>query len=75
MSSHTSQPQNTFVVRFWWELQEDRHWRGRIEHLQSDTGTTFDEAGQLLAFIQRFVTPLESQTPGDVSSEMEGGSS
>lgn len=75
MSSHTSPPQNTFVVRFWWELQEDSRWRGRIEHLQSGTGTTFDDAGQLLAFIERFVTPLESQAPGEVSSETEEGKS
>lgn len=61
MPGRTEQPQNTFVVRFWWEWQEEgsdrtRGWRGRIEHVQSGEGMTFCETLQLLAFIERFVT-------------------
>lgn len=59
------QPQNTFVIRFWWEWHPEdsdrtRIWRGRIEHVQSGEGMTFREARQLLAFIERFVAPLSS---------------
>ncbi len=61
MPGRTEQPQNTFVVRFWWEWQGEgsekaRSWRGRIEHVQSGERMTFSEARQLLAFIERFVT-------------------
>lgn len=63
MPSHEEQPQNTFVVRFWWEWRgegSDRKmcWRGRIEHVQSGEGATFRETRGLLAFIGRFVAPL-----------------
>lgn len=65
MSERAQQPQNTFVVRFWWERREEGAdhpigWRGRIEHVQSGEGMTFYEARQLLAFIERFVAPLSS---------------
>jgi hypothetical protein len=64
MADHMS-PQNTFVVRFWWEAgsvaaQRLSRWRGRIEHLQSGDALSFLEARQLLGFIERFVN-LESQ--------------
>lgn len=63
MPGHAELPQNTFVVRYWWEWQgegPDRTmgWRGRIEHVQSGEGMTFHEAYQLLAFIERFIKPL-----------------
>ncbi|GAB4504398.1 MAG: hypothetical protein Fur0043_13920 [Anaerolineales bacterium] len=65
MPNHTEQPQNTFVVRFWWKwqgggLDQTRAWRGRIEHVQSGEGMTFHEFDQLLGFIKRFITPLPS---------------
>ena len=58
-------PQNTFIVRFWWEAgsteaQRLNRWRGRIEHLQSGDALSFLEARQLLGFIGRFVN-LESK--------------
>lgn len=63
MPGRVELPQNTFVVRFWWEWQGEGSdqlmgWRGRIEHVQSGEGTTFHEAHQLLAFIERFIKPL-----------------
>lgn len=63
MPGRAEQPQNTFVVRFWWEWQGEgsdktRGWRGRIEHVQSGEGITFREVRQLLAFIERFIKPL-----------------
>lgn len=63
MPHNSEGPQNTFVVRFWWEWQETGadqtlRWRGRIEHLQSGEGATFREAQQMLAFIGRYVRPL-----------------
>lgn len=76
MPSPMEQSQNTFIVRFWWEWQGEGSnrttgWRGRIEHLQSGEGMTFREAGQLLTFIGRFVSPLESHTNSDTSSQVE----
>lgn len=69
MPDHVEPPQNTFVVRFWWEWQRGsadraRGWRGRIEHIQSGEGMTFRNVHELLTFIERFVTPL-SPPPGD----------
>ncbi len=63
MPDHSPPSQHTFVVRFWWEwegedTQRVRGWRGRIEHVQSGEGITFQEMRQLLAFIEGFITPL-----------------
>lgn len=74
MPSHTEQPQNTFVVRFWWEWQgkgpdEAIGWHGRIEHVQSGEGMAFHNTRQLLAFMARFVTSFESQVADHVPSE------
>jgi len=65
----SEQPQNTFVVRFWWEWHEadaeqTPGWRGRIEHVQSGEGMAFRDLHQLLAFIERFVAPLSSPAGG-----------
>lgn len=73
MPGRSEQPQNTFVVRFWWEWQgegsdQTRGWRGRIEHVQSGEGTTFRELNQLLAFIKCFITPLSIPTSDERSS-------
>lgn len=70
MPGHTQQPQNTFVVRFWWEWQAGDSdgtmaWRGRIEHVQSGEGMTFRDSRQLLAFIERFVAPLSTPSSKD----------
>ncbi len=69
MPDHTEQPQNTFVVRFWWEwrgeeAEQTPGWRGRVEHVQSGEGMAFREVSELLAFLQRFIAPLSSP-PGD----------
>lgn len=69
MPDHAESPQNTFVVRFWWEWQrgradQPRGWRGRVEHIQSGEGMAFREVRELLAFIERFVAPLSSP-PGE----------
>lgn len=70
MPQPTEPPQNTFIVRFWWEFgtESTTHWRGRVEHLPGGEKTTFHDAIQLLEFMQRFVTTLQSQTtfqPGE----------
>lgn len=72
MSDHARPPHNTFVIRLWWEWQtEDAHqgmtWRGRIDHVQSGEGLTFRDTRQLLAFIERFITP-SSPPPGHEGS-------
>lgn len=69
MPGHTEAPQNTFIVRFWWEwqgedLDQAMGWRGRIDHVQSGEGMAFREVRELLAFIECFVAPLSSP-PGD----------
>lgn len=82
MSQQIAPPQNTFVVRFWWEwageerptgpahtTDETGRWRGRVEHVQSGQGVAFRDARQLFAFMQRFVQPL--QVP--MSSEPRDG--
>ena len=58
-------PQNTFVIRFWWELPKGepphtRRWRGRIEHLQSGQTLAFDDTKQVLAFISHFLPVMET---------------
>ena len=70
MPGHTGEPQNTFVVRFWWEWQGEgseprRVWRGRVEHVQSGEGMTFRDLRQLLAFMERFVAPWSSLLGGE----------
>jgi hypothetical protein len=70
MPHHEEQPQNTFVIRFWWEWQEEssdrsRGWHGRIEHIQSGEGISFRDRHQLLAFIERFVASLSTQSFGE----------
>lgn len=70
MHDCVDQPQNTFVVRFWreWRTADDTEqmpgWRGRIEHVQSGEGMMFRDLCQLLAFIERYITPVSSP-PGD----------
>lgn len=71
MHDYAEQPQNTFVVRFWrvWRTADDTEqmagWRGRIEHVQSGEGMAFRDLRQLLAFMERFVTPLSSPPDGE----------
>ncbi len=65
-------PQNTFVIRFWWELPKGepphtRRWRGRIEHLQSGETLAFDDTNQILEFINHFLPVLETRVDGDGS--------
>jgi len=60
MPDQTEQPQNTFVVRFWWEWQEEGFeqrmgWRGRVEHVQSGEGASFCNVGEMIAFIAKFI--------------------
>lgn len=62
MPEHSEQPQNTFVVRFWreWPSESGEHetgWRGRIEHVQSGEMMAFCDLRQMLAFVERFITP------------------
>jgi len=64
MPGHAEPPQNTFVVRFWWEWREEgsepgRVWRGRVEHVQSGEGRSFYDVGEMIAFIAQFI-PLKS---------------
>lgn len=77
MPGRAEQPQNTFIVRFWWEdqgegLSRTRGWRGRIEHVQSGEGMTFREAHQLLAFIEQFI-PLISDADTAFQVNMVNG--
>jgi hypothetical protein len=58
-------PQNTFIVRFWWELPKGepphtRRWRGRIEHLQSGEVAAFCDVAQILVFIKNFVPTIDA---------------
>jgi len=67
MSGHTEPPQNTFVVRFWWEWRAEgsepgRAWRGRIEHVQSGGGISFCDVDVMIAFIAQFI-PLSVDKP------------
>ncbi len=84
MCNHISQPQNTFVVRFWWEwadknqttsaanrMDESGRWRGRIEHVQSGERVAFQDTQQLLAFVRRFISSLELKTSSELS-QVEG---
>lgn len=69
MPEHAKRPQNTFVVRFWWEWQSEGCerkvvWRGRIEHVQSGEGRTFRDLRQMLAFIEHFISPWPLRPSG-----------
>jgi hypothetical protein len=67
VSSADSSPHNTFIVRFWWELPaegEARCWRGRIQHVQSGDGLSFQDACTLLTFIESFIPSLQLGTRG-----------
>ncbi|RME06245.1 MAG: hypothetical protein D6803_07020 [Anaerolineae bacterium] len=58
-------PQNTFIVRFWWEATEaseptlppHKHWRGHVEHIQSGNVRHFRHIEDLLGFIEEFLGP------------------
>lgn len=66
------QPQNTFILRFWWEFGEvsqGPRWHGRIEHLQSGEGVSFKEAAQMLSFLQRYVPIQVDLVAGPAPSE------
>lgn len=70
MPHFQEQPQNTFVIRFWWEWKGEgsdrsRGWCGHIEHIQSGEGIFFRDQHQLLAFIERFIAPMTTQSFGD----------
>ncbi len=76
MPDHAEPPQNTFVVRFWWEWQSgsaDRAmgWHGRIEHVQSGEGMALRNVHELIAFIERFVAPLSSPPDAGGSGEQD----
>ncbi len=65
--------QNTFVIRFWWEVGDEsgrrtKRWHARVEHLQSGDGRSFQEVAQMLEFMRRFVAPLELPTPANTLS-------
>jgi len=67
MPGHAGEPQNTFVVRFWWEWQGEgsepgKGWRGRVEHVQSGEGVSFCNVDEMIAFIARFI-PLRVVSP------------
>ncbi len=69
MPDYTEQPQNTFIVRFWWErrgegTEQKPIWRGRVEHVQSGERMAFNEVGELLVFIGRFIAHLSSHSDG-----------
>ncbi|MCL4395053.1 MAG: hypothetical protein M1482_09680 [Chloroflexi bacterium] len=83
MCDHRSQPQNTFVIRFWLEPAAETpsmtgedgppaapRWHARIQHLQSDTASYIADERQLLAFIKRYVAQFESPE-GEPSPEEE----
>jgi len=80
MPGHAGEPQNTFVVRFWWEWQGEgsepgKGWRGRVEHVQSGEGVSFCDADDLIAFIARFI-PLRKESAAslqDSTSEEKVG--
>ena len=62
-------PQNTFVVRFWWEMSGGEsnaptRWRGRVDHLRSGETVSFQDVKEMLAFMERFIAPLEWQSAG-----------
>lgn len=44
----------SFLVRIWWESGQRPAWRGRVEHLPSQTVIYFDRADELLAFIAQW---------------------
>jgi hypothetical protein len=51
----SASPACTFVLRFWGERSPSGlHWRGRIEHVQSDECAAFCELRGLLDFIQSY---------------------
>lgn len=54
-------PQNTFVVRFWWEMGGTEMNRPR----QRGDSIAFADAREMLAFLERFVAPLERQLARD----------
>ncbi len=63
-------PQNTFVVRFWWDMggtdsNAPQRWHGRIDHVQSGENIAFIDAREMLAFLERYVTPLQREAARD----------
>lgn len=57
-------PASTFVVRFWPDWSPGGlHWRGRIEHVQSQASTAFCALEGLFDFVQGFGVMPDSGSP------------
>lgn len=54
MKESPARRDGSFLVRIWWESGTSSAapaWRGRVEHIPSQTAAYFERADQLLAFI------------------------
>jgi hypothetical protein len=54
---------DSFVVRIWWEDQDDMRptWRGWAQHAASGESRYFDQMTDLLAFIDDLAGPLQGK--------------
>ncbi len=48
---------DSFVLRIWWE-EEERTWRGWVQHAGTGQITYVQSLGELLAFIQQYTGDL-----------------
>jgi len=60
---------NSFVLRIWWE-EEERTWRGWVQHAGTGQITYVRSLKELLAFIQQYTGDL-TPSPRHSSSEEE----
>ena len=53
----------SFVVRIWWENQDDlaQIWRGWAQHAASGKSRYFDQIADLVAFLDSLVGPLQDR--------------
>jgi len=60
--SNSSTKVTIFVLRFWQETRQNGgHWLGRIEHVQSKDGTSFQTLQGIRDFIQRYGIILDEK--------------
>ncbi|MGB9585919.1 MAG: hypothetical protein ACPL4H_09740 [Anaerolineales bacterium] len=64
MVNRSRQPDNTFIVRFWWERGvEQSTWYGNVHHIQSGKNISFRDQQEMIRFIEQYI-PLEERKRG-----------
>jgi hypothetical protein len=70
MNTPITQRTNSFILRIWWEelgpdTENQRLWRGWVQHVRSGEAIYFQDVGKLLAFIEEWTGQLVHSDPDE----------